>query len=281
MTPAFLSALYIYPIKSAGGISLASSAVTPRGLALDRRWLVLGPDGRMLTRREFPRMAQLQVQLAGSGLQVSAPGMAPLLVPAEASGPVLHSDIWGQPVWGRSVDEASAWLSAFLRPDCLTPGCQLIQLPEALQRWQQGKPYRSLLSFADGNPFHLISEASLRALNEASPLAASHREFRPNLVVSGDLAPYREDHWRLIRLGTLEFEVVESTDRCSMVNVDGQGRMTAEPLRTLARLRRVGKRIPFGQHLVQHAPEDQRSGVLRVGDPLEVLREADTPNPFY
>lgn len=277
MTAPHLSALYIYPIKSAGGVALSSSAVTPRGLHLDRRWMVLGPDGRMLTQREFPHMAQLRVQLAGSGLRVSAPGLDPLQVPSEASGPVLHSDIWGQPIWGRSVgEEASAWLSEYL-----TPGCQLIQLPEELQRWQEGKPYRSLLSFADGNPFHLISEASLRALNEASPRPASHREFRPNLVIGGELPPFSEDYWRLIRVGDLLFEVVESTDRCSVVNVDEQGQMTAEPLRTLARTRRRGKRVPFGQHLVQHAPEDQRSGVLRVGDPVEVLRVADTPNPCY
>ena len=50
-----LTQLHVYPVKSLGGIGLAQSDVCARGLRHDRRWMVVDPDGRFLTQREFPR----------------------------------------------------------------------------------------------------------------------------------------------------------------------------------------------------------------------------------
>ena len=53
-----LTALNIYPVKSCRGIALAERAASPRtGLADDRHWMLVRPNGRFVTQRELPRMA--------------------------------------------------------------------------------------------------------------------------------------------------------------------------------------------------------------------------------
>ncbi|UQN09044.1 MOSC domain-containing protein [Deinococcus sp. QL22] len=276
-TPLTLSALYIYPIKSAGRVSLNSAQIGPRGLHHDRRWMVVDAAQRPLTQRECPAMRLIEVALNENGLAVTAPRMPPLAVPWQPLGQRTTADMWGQQLGGISVSaEASAWFTAYL-----SQPCNLIFMPEQEQRWQpEGRPYRSQLGFADGNPFHLVSEVSVADLNLSLGRPVDTHNFRPNLVVSGGSA-YQEDYWRLIRIGALTFEVVESCARCSVLNVTAAGTRSAEPLRSMARLRREGQAIIFGQHLVQHAFYSERTGFLRVGDALEVVELGTTRNPVY
>jgi uncharacterized protein YcbX len=277
-TPALtLSALYIYPVKSAGRVSLDTSQIGPRGLSHDRRWMVIDALGRPITQRECPGMRLIEVGLNTAGLEVSAPGLPRLDVPWQPLGSRTTADMWGQPLSGVSVSaEASGWFTA-----CLGQPCDLIYMPDDEQRWQPDhRPYRSLLGFADGNPFHLVTEASVADLNLHLGRPVDTQTFRPNLVIRGGPA-YQEDFWRLIRIGELSFEVVESCARCSVVNVTAAGKRSAEPLRTLARLRREGQAVIFGQHLVQRAPVAERHGQLRVGNLLEVMQLGAARNPVY
>ncbi|CAM3186901.1 MOSC domain-containing protein [Deinococcus saxicola] len=277
MTAATLSALYIYPIKSAGGVPLQHSEIGPRGLTHDRRWMVVDAAGKPVTQRKFPNMRLIGVALGDDGLYVTAPGMSALAVPWQPQGTRRAVDMWGDLLMGLSVSsEAIAWTSAYLGGDF-----DLVYLPDDVQRWQPDyKPFGSLLSFVDGNPFHLISEKSLADFNRHLTRPVGHAEFRPNLVVSGGVA-YGEDFWRLIGIGNMKFEVVESCARCVILNVQPDGMRGAETLRTLARVRRHGQAAVFGQHLVQNAPYDQRTGQLHVGDTVQVQAVADTVNPVY
>ena len=273
----FLSALYIYPIKSAGGISVQSSDVGPRGLTHDRRWMVVDASGRPITQREFPKMRLIRLAQAGNAWQVDAPQMPSLSVPHRPQGKRRQINMWGTPLSAVSVSaEAAEWFGQYLGSDA-----DLVYLPSDVQRFQPAeRPYNSLLSFVDGNPFHLITEVSLADLNARINRQVSAHEFRPNLVISGGEG-YQEDFWRRIRVGGLGFEVVESCARCSIVNVNEEGKLVAEPLRTLARTRQIDKAVPFGQHLVQDAPQEQRGGWLQVGNAVEVLEVGQTANPIY
>ena len=275
-----LSALYIYPIKSAGGYAVTQTEIEPRGPQWDRRFALIGAGGRPVTQRDVPGMRLIRVQPQEGGWEVEAPGHPSLFLPerpASLSTERRHVQVWGDATEGCAVGpEFDTWFSAVLgRP------VQLMQMPEDTERWQTGKPHRSRLSYVDGNPFHLITEASVAHLSAASGRALTAAEFRPNLVLSGALPPYAEDFWRRIRVGEVEFDVVESCGRCAVINVTAQGEAGAEPLRTLARTRRQPHGLPFGQHLVQAAPPEKRRGTLRVGDRVEVLGRADAPNPVY
>src|SRR4051812_17453182 len=65
-----ISKLFIYPIKSLGGIAVSSALVSDRGFQHDRRWLLVDENHRFLTQRQIPAMALLQVELSEGNLTV-------------------------------------------------------------------------------------------------------------------------------------------------------------------------------------------------------------------
>ena len=69
-----LAEIRIYPIKSCGGISVASAALEPRGFAGDRRYMLVDERGRFLTQREHPRMATIRVREANGPVGSGGPG---------------------------------------------------------------------------------------------------------------------------------------------------------------------------------------------------------------
>ncbi|MFQ5688898.1 MAG: MOSC domain-containing protein [Gemmatimonadota bacterium] len=268
--------LFIYPLKSAAGIGVSSAEVDAFGLRHDRRWTVIGEDGRVVTQREVPRLALVSARVEGregGALRLDAPGRSSLAVPAvpEAGSPEPLR-IWGHEAFGWRVDPAAdGWLTAFLGLPC-----RLLYMPGSGDRVarspRSGREAR--VAFADAFPFHLISSASLEALNRRSGAPIPMNRFRPNLVVEG-CTPHEEDRWRSIRIGdTLEFEVAKPCPRCSVPAVDqATGQRAQDPLRILASYRTWEGKVYFGQNLLHTG-----RGTLRVGDAVEVL-ELGEPEP--
>ncbi len=90
--------------------------------------------------------------------------------------------------------------------------------------------------------------------------------FRPNVVVDGT-TPWAEDDWRSVRIGEIVFRVAKPCSRCVVTTTDQRtAERGKEPLRTLARHRRFGDQLVFGQNLIPQGP-----GTIRVGDPFEVV----------
>ena len=84
-------------------------------------------------------------------------------------------------------------------------------------------------------------------------------------MVDGD-EPFAEDRWRALTIGGVRFRVTKPVDRCVMTTIDARSLMTAkEPIRTLARHRKVDGKTLFAANLV---PEG--SGTIAVGDGVEV-----------
>lgn len=120
------------------------------------------------------------------------------------------------------------------------------------------------LSFADGYPYLLANEASLRDLQQRCPASVSIEQFRPNLVVTG-AAAWDEDSWKVIRVGEVVFDVAKPCSRCIFTTVSperGQKHPSGEPLETLKRFRTAQDNgdVDFGQNLIA-----RNSGVIRVG----------------
>lgn len=182
--------------------------------------------------------------------------MSELRVPLQPEGPQRQVRVWFDWMLGLDVGvEASAWFS-----DLFTSSLSLVWMPEHSERRMNPEFGPSRLSFADGNPVHLIQESSLHDLENRVGMPLGVERFRPNLVVRGTDA-YAEDGWSKLRLGTLELKVHEACARCMMLNLEPTtGGIGLEPLRTLAGYRRQGKKVLFGQHL--HA---LNLGELRVG----------------
>ena len=256
---AVLEQLWVYPLKSAAGVALARSEVAPRGLLHDRRFMVVDPAGMLVTLRERAELALVRTAVDGDCLRLSAPGTPPLTVPLEPGGVPGVVFMWTTPVDALVVEAASAWLGSLLGGDY-----RLVWMPDESRRPYPGRT-DTPLSFVDGNPLHLLSEASLADLNGrlGTPVAMTH--FRPNLVVSG-CAAYAEDTWETLQIGNLTLERLGPCARCAVVNVDPDtATPDREPLRTLARYRRVGREVHFGAHfrIVSGV-----GGVISRGDPL-------------
>ncbi|MGK7890321.1 MAG: MOSC domain-containing protein [Leptolyngbyaceae cyanobacterium] len=271
--PITLTGLYIYPIKSAAGISLSTATVEPRGLEYDRRWMVVNPNGKFMTQRKFPQMARIQVELGDRDLRISAPGMQDLLVPLQSysSGERVMVEVWGDRCEAIPVSPSSqSWFSQVLETEC-----QLVYMPDGSDRpTDHGKfgPEQQV-SFADAYPFLLISEASLADLNEKLETPVPMNRFRPNLVVSGCEA-FAEDQWDVIQIGDLSFNVAKACSRCSVPTVDqATGIRGKEPIKTLATYRNWDGKIWFGQNLVQIGNEtgEKQEGKLQVGDRVTLL----------
>lgn len=266
--------LYIYPVKSAGGIRLDAVELDALGPAFDRRWMVVNGEGRFLTQRRLPRMALIQPVLAEGGLELQAPGAEPTRVPLEAgSGERQRVEIWEDEATAERVSpEADAWLS------------RVLGVPVHLVRLDESRSHRAAdpagapgagVGFADRYPLLLLSRGSMDGLNRRLKQPVGVDRFRPNVVVEG-VAPHGEDRWRRIRVGGVAFSVLKPCRRCSVPGVDqATGVPGKEPLRALAGYRRMEGTIWFGQNVVHHAP-----GRIRVGDPVEVLEEgAPRPGP--
>ena len=266
-----IAEIAVYPLKSAAGVPLAVCRVEARGLAADRRWMVVGPEGRFLTGREHPRLVLVRARLGDEVLLLDAPGLAPLTVSFAAPEPgreaVRHVTIWADDCNGVDAgDEAARWFS-----DLLGTPVRLVEMTDGCLRPVDRDAARpgDLVSFADCYPVVVIGRASLDELNARLAEPASMRRFRPNLVVEG-ARPFAEDHWWRLRIGEVEFEGAENCKRCAFPTVDpdtGVKDARREPMRTLATFRRrPSGGVFFGQNLIPRTP-----GTVRVGDPVEVF----------
>src|SRR4051794_26545534 len=89
-----LAALNVYPIKSCPGIALERTQLTSTGLAHDREWMIVTPDGRFHTQRELPRLALIEPALSPHALRMTAPGFDTLEVPLDFRGAATEVLIW-------------------------------------------------------------------------------------------------------------------------------------------------------------------------------------------
>lgn len=261
----YLSQIHIYPLKSAGGISVEHAAIDGRGFKYDRRWMLVDATGRFLSQRELPRMSLIRTQLLPDCLVVGAPGRQDLEVPlSPGNGEPMPVAIWRDVVPAVPLgEEVHHWFQDFLRVDC-----RLVFMPEETVRQVDLRFARpgDRVAFADGYPFLLLSEASLEDLNNRLDQPVPMNSFRPNLVVSG-CEPFAEDRWRRIRIGAITFMLPKPCARCAIVTVDqARGVRGKEPLRTLAGYRESDGKVYMGQNLIHEA-----MGALRVGEEVEVL----------
>lgn len=266
-----LSRIYTYPVKSCGGVASQRAALDERGLRYDRRRMLVDGGDRFLSQRRLPRMALISVSITRDSLILDAPGMSSLALPLEPApadlGPLTPVRIFDEHATGAAEGaEADRWFGEFLGVEC-----KLVYMPDEVQRSVDRRYARGTdsVSFADGFPLLMFSEASLADLNSRLPEPVTEDRFRPNLVVSGG-EPFREDGWRRLRIGGVELRVAKPCSRCVITTVDQRtSEGGKEPLRTLSGYRRAGNKVMFGQSLIHDTV-----GELEVGEVVRVLDRA-------
>lgn len=264
-----VTGLNIYPVKSCRGIALGQARLTETGFEHDREWLVITPEGRFLTQRERPQLAQIETAIAGDQLVLRKPNGADLTLPLNMTGPEREVTIWRDKAAAFDAgDEAATWLT-----DHLGKPARLVRFDKRHKRasdakWTGGA--EALNQFSDGYPWLLISQGSLDELNRRMEQPLPMNRFRPNIVVDG-LPPFGEDSVDEFVAGDVRLKVVKPCDRCVVTTTDqitGE-RSSDEPLKALKEFRfdRNLRGVLFGQNMILS------SGVgneLKVGQQFEV-----------
>lgn len=260
-----IKALYYYPVKSLAGVATTELHLDRFGPVADRRWMLVDEEGGFVTQRKHPMLARIRPRLDEDGLSLDIPGQG--RVDVRASGNRRQVTIWRDRVEGVLAAEADASkaLSAFLGKSVT-----LVYMPDSVTRPARHENLQGEhpVSFADGFPFLVTSQASLDDLNQRMPWVADMRRFRPNVVVGGASAPWEEDHWHTVALGEVPVQLVKPCSRCIMTTVDpdtGERSPDGNPLKILSGFRRTDNGVIFGANGVH-----LETGTLRVGDPVTV-----------
>ncbi|MDE1184305.1 MOSC N-terminal beta barrel domain-containing protein [Paraburkholderia sp.] len=277
-----LTALYVYPVKSCAAIALNDAHLLANGLAYDRNWMIVEPDGTMVTQRTVPRLALIRVEIGERDLILSVPadacadaaGLAPLHTPLTVDALVAghgtqHRSvtIWGDTVDALDTGDACAqWLSTYLGMTV-----RLVRFDPAAERIASRKwtgELRAPTQFVDGFPLLVANTGSLDDLNQrltakGAPAIPMDR-FRANLVISGWDA-FEEDFIETLTIvpathdgEAVELRFVKPCSRCPMPTIDQatgapDPAWPNEPTDTLVVYRRdprVNDAPTFGQNAV-------------------------------
>jgi uncharacterized protein YcbX len=263
-----LTEIWIYPIKSLGGIPLTSAKVMGKGLEFDRRWMLIDENNVFMTQRIHTQMAMFKMELSGRKITVTKKNAdsnqsVSFSVDATPSGKPIHAKIFDDNVDVVEVDPAlSEWFS-----DHLQSTCKLVSFPEANPRAVDPK-YKvndENVSLADAYPFLVIGQSTLDDLNTRLNEPVSMNRFRPNFVFTGG-EPYEEDTWRDFKIGENKFIGVKLCGRCVLTTVNQEtAEKGIEPLYTLSTYRKREAKVLFGQNLVA-----LDNGIVNVGDKISI-----------
>jgi uncharacterized protein len=269
-----IESLTIYPVKSMKGVSLESSDVDLIGLKGDRRWLVVDGDGKFQTIREHIDLAQIGAEYHPNGLLLKHPKHGTCMVPTpDKSAASCTVKVWRTEAKALPTSsEASAFLSGiFGRP------LALLYLDDVLSRNVNPKfsTPNDHVSFADGYPILLTSDASRVDLEQRVGIDLNIKRFRANIVITGAEA-WAEVNWKFIEIGAVRFRIARPCGRCIVTTLDpdtGAQNENNEPLATLSKFHRAADgEIIFGQNLIPDG-----TGHIAVGDEVTVL-EAGSSN---
>ncbi len=261
-----LSAMFIYPIISVGGISVQSANVEERGLQYDRRWMLIDKSNKFITQRTFQQMSLLNVEVSKEGLEVShkIKSIENLFIPFDNYGSEINVTVWNDNCLAQTTSkEIDDWFS-----DALEINCKLVYMPETTERNvdQRYVSDKNIVGFADGYPFLIIGQSSLDFLNSKLGNPVPMNRFRPNFVFTGG-KPHDEDNWNKFKIGSVNFNAVKPCSRCVLTTVDQDtGIKGKEPLATLSKYRNVNNKVLFGQNLVC-----TKTNGISVGDKIEIL----------
>jgi uncharacterized protein YcbX len=260
--------LFYYPVKSMAAVRANEISLAARGMIFDREWMVVDTENRFITQREVPKLT-IHHDAAGSNV----------FIPRRmwGKGELLEARVWGDTC--EATDQGRE-VANFISRFC-DRHLRLVRMRDHHLRPSKRLPpgEQAHVGFADGYPLLFTSEESLTELNrlitEQHGLAdfVPMDRFRPNVVVSGCVEPFEEDHWNEFTVNGLIFQGAKPSRRCTITTVDqSTGARGKEPLRTLSTFRKEGHEVYFGMN-VNHLGHGQ----LKLGDEITVTRFGPRP----
>jgi hypothetical protein len=227
--------LWRYPVKSFGGERVRKIFVGPFGFHGDRRFAAITPDGSVVTARRKSAILGFRARFPDPDHIERPSVIAP-------NGQQLEID----------DPELSALLSAELGHDA--------------------QMARSGGGVFDAAPIHIVTDTSLRQMDEWVGQELDVARFRPNIVIEmdPDLPAFAEADWvgRRLEIGQLSISLISPTERCVVTTIDPD---------TLDRDRLVlAELAAHRDNLFGLYGQVVTPGWLRVGDPI-MLRSGLVP----
>jgi uncharacterized protein YcbX len=253
--------------------------------------MVIDDDDDFVSQRKVPELALIVPSAGERSITLAAPGMEYAELPLRVEpddGRVITVTVHGRPVAGQVVgEELNDWFTTFLPARNGNRRFRLVHVREDIPRYiksryqQPGASNR--VGFSDANPILLASERSLAKLNEELERAVPMNRFRPNIVVDGDeLAPYDEDYWIQLEIGSLTAFVVKACGRCVIPDIDQDTAATGKAVRRALRTREgvnAHDHSDRGVFFAQNLNHIYTPGIkVCVGDAVQVIERGTDPN---
>lgn len=286
-----VTGLNTYPVKSCAGVALEQARVTPRGLELDRDFMVVDDDDDFLSQRKVPELALVVPKIGETSITLTAPGMSNVEVPLYVErddDKLVIATVHSKPVAGQLVrEDLDEWFTDFLPRYKQHKRFRLLHVRNDTPRYiteRYRRPEASnQVGFADGSSMLLATEPSLAQLNREMDEPVPMNRFRPNIVIDGEgLAPYDEDFWTQIRIGALAAFVVKASDRCVTTDVDQDTAVTGKAVRRALRTRKGANAYDesnMGVFFAQNLNHVYTPGVtVSVGDTVQVIERSTETN---
>jgi hypothetical protein len=256
--------IWIYPVKSMRGIKVKNALVEEKGFVHDRRWMLVDRRGKFITQRNYPVLTQFQPDFVDGQLQITfLPDKSSITIPDSEEGETISVELWDDTFTTTKLDsEINAWFSEKLGIECFLVHNNQSTHRKLSEKYVAGDRD---LSFADGYPYLLANEASLKELNSKLNKPVNIDRFRPNIVVSSNF-PFAEDGWQKFTIGEIPFLFAKPCPRCVVINIDqSTGESDPEVLKTLASFRMMENKVMFGINIVA-----LKKGELSLGEKLKL-----------
>jgi len=246
-----VSALCVYPVKSARGIARERVSLTATGFEWDRQWMIVNSRGVFLSQRTHPQLARIVPEVTARALLLSAPGLATLSVPLGVAAARIAVRVWDDACVGIDQgEEAEEWVTR-----AVGEPARLVRVAPDMERFanrQFAGASPAPLGFPDGYPVLVCNESSLEELNMRLPQRIPMERFRPNIVLRG-LPAWAEDHIDTLCFGAVTLRLVKPCTRCAIPSIDQEsGVRSTDPLPALREFRfsRHLRGVMFGENAV-------------------------------
>ena len=246
----------IAPVKSMALVPLTETKLDLGGILDDRRFFLVNSQGRLLSRRNVGKLAQLVTSWDPSAevLRIEFPDGSVLEGKPELDRPVW-TIIWGRRVRSRAL--MGDWMQA------ISEFC--------------GQPTMLMMSdlpcqVFDEFPVSILSRASVEYLSaqmgrSGDECLATDR-FRPTLLLDG-CEEHQEDGWmnRTLAIGDAVVRVLAPDPRCAIIDQHPvTGETDTEAVKSILGYRPNALAAYFGVYGIVEKP-----GLVRVRDVVEVV----------
>lgn len=257
-----LTKIWTYPIKGLSPIEVEDILITPLGLELDRKWVLVDDQNRFLSQRDIPALTLFKVARDDQRIIVEYENSTISWLIDDTDHSSLRVSIWKDDIESSGISPlVNEWFSEILERTV-----RLARMNDPSKgRIKHVTQYPSdfPLSFVDGYPVHIINQSSLDDLSARIGESISPLRFRPNMIIEG-LPAYEEENLQTLEGGDWALHFIKPTVRCQVPNVDPDtAQRGKEPISTLSGFKRKSNNIEFGMYAVV-----KHSGHLRLNQKL-------------